>query len=263
MENMIDVGRNATSANSTAIAGLILKAAQRYFHLRGPALQTGVASTPMVRMGIGAPLSGEQLDDEVDRAIAKANGAGLMVHAEKGGKAGGYQFSAAEAVFLRKLLAAPPALQARQLLKYATAVGISDTASLFANYIAYSSSPMPWVLQAARVDLLGVLDALPPAADSSSFGERHRAPQPNSTRVWSQDVPDRAGYFWSWSGRPGVEASLLVVVWSSETGSYQVAEGQLGAPRPSSCADWGGWWAEAKRPNPWEEIRNAQRATPG
>ncbi|MNJ47512.1 hypothetical protein D3C77_426700 [compost metagenome] len=263
MGNLFDVGRSATSANSTDIAGLILKAAQRYLHLRGPALRAGVANTPMVRLGIGSLLSGERLDTEVDRAMATAHAAGLCVPGGSCEKAGSYQFSAAEAVFLRKLLTAPPALQPRQLLKYATAVGISDTANLFANYIAYSNSPMPWLHQTAIEEQLGLLGVSQRAAVESSLDEGHRSPQKQSNRVWSQSPPERAGYFWNWSGRPGIEVTLLLVVWSSETGCFQVGEGQQGTSRSVSCAEWGGWWAEVDRPNPSEEIDSAQHALPG
>lgn len=154
MGNLLDVGPGATSAGTADIAAVLLKAAQRYFYLRGPALRTGKANAPMVRIGIDALLGGESLDMALDQAMIEAHVTGLSVPSGAIGHVGSHQFSAAEAVFLRKLLTAPQPSQAAQLLKYATAVGVRDTANLFANYIAYMNSPMPWLQQVGTEGLL-------------------------------------------------------------------------------------------------------------
>ncbi|EKT4484146.1 hypothetical protein CMV24_26655 [Pseudomonas plecoglossicida] len=262
MGNLLDVAPGATGAGTADIAALLLKAAQRYFYLRGPALRTGKANTPMVRIGIDALLSGESLDAEVDRAMIETHAAGLSVPPGASGHAGSHQFSAAEAVFLRKLLAAPQPAQAAQLLKYATAVGVRDTANLFANYIAYMNSPMPWLQQAAIEGPLATFGSSPSNRFENAPTERQRATEGSTPRIWSQAVPESAGHFWNWSGKEGIDASLLVVTWSSDLGKFCV-EGAPGTSRPISCEEWGGWWAGLDRPNPAQEIDCLRYAAAG
>lgn len=253
MGNLLDVGPGATGAGTGDIAGALLKAAQRYFYLRGPALRTGKANVPMVRIGIDALLSGESLDAEVDRAMTEAHVAGLCVPPGAGGHTGSYQFSAAEAMFLRKLLAAPQPAQTAQLLKYATAVGVRDTANLFANYIAYMNSPMPWLQRTANQGPLTTLCGSPTPCLENVPDDRQRATEGRTCRAWSQAAPESAGHYWNWSGKEGIEASLLAVTWSSDLGKFCV-DGAPGTSRSISCEAWGGWWALLDRPNPLEEI---------
>ncbi|KXK68085.1 hypothetical protein BC89_27445, partial [Pseudomonas monteilii] len=172
------------------------------------------------------------------------------------------QFSAAEAVFLRKLLAAPQPAQAAQLLKYATAVGVRDTANLFANYIAYMNSPMPWLQQTANEGTLATFSSSPSARLENAPTGSQRATEGSTRRTWSLEAPESAGQFWNWSGKEGIDASLLVVTWSSDLGKFCV-EGAPGTTRPISCEEWGGWWAELDRPNPAEEIGCLRYASAG
>ncbi|MFJ4456173.1 MULTISPECIES: hypothetical protein [Pseudomonas] len=207
----------------------------------------------MVRIGIDKLLSGESLDAEVDRAMIEAHAAGLSVPPGAGGHTGSYQFSAAEAMFLRKLLAAPQPAQAAQLLKYATAVGVRDTANLFANYIAYMNSPMPWLQITVKEGALETFRGSPTQRLIYEPDERQRAIEGRTRRIWSQAAPESAGHYWNWSGKEGIEASLLAVTWSSDIGKFCV-EGAPGLKRSISCEEWGGWWALLDRPNPLEEI---------
>ncbi|AXQ51145.1 hypothetical protein DZC31_31195 (plasmid) [Stenotrophomonas rhizophila] len=253
MGNLLDVGPGATSAGTADIAAVLLKAAQRYFYLRGPALRTGKANAPMVRIGIDALLGGETLDMALDQAMIEAHVTGLSVPSGAIGHVGSHQFSAAEAVFLRKLLTAPQPSQAAQLLKYATAVGVRDTANLFANYIAYMNSPMPWLQQVGTEGLLTPCSGSPTWPVEIVHEDRPQDSEGRARRIWSQVAPESAGRYWNWSGKDGIEASLLAVTWSSDVGKFCV-EGAPGTSRPVSCEEWGGWWAELDRPNPREEI---------
>lgn len=252
MGNFLDVEPAVVGAGTADIAALILKAAQRYFYLRGPALRTGKANTPMVRVGIGALLSGEMLDAAVDQAMLEAHAAGLSVPPGASGHAGSPQFSAAEAEFMRKLLATPPPAQAFQLMKYATAVGVRDTANLFANYIAYMSSPMPWFHQMAIDGADTTEKSSPTAGFENAPGEHQRPAEGKVRRTWSQAAPESAGRYWNWSGKEGVEATLQAVTWNSGMGKWCI-ESAPGS-RSVSCEEWGGWWAALDRPNPLVEI---------
>lgn len=82
MGNLLDVGPGATSAGTADIAAVLLKAAQRYFYLRGPALRTGKANAPMVRIGIDALLGGESLDMALDQAMIEAHVTGSVFRRE-------------------------------------------------------------------------------------------------------------------------------------------------------------------------------------
>lgn len=246
MENVFGLGRDVASP-SQDLGALIIKAAQRYWFLRGPALRTGVANSPMVRLGIGDPLQGAALDLEVDRFMEAWPAAGLCIPAPSELSPESHPLTAAELAFLHTVLASPQARQTQMVLRYAQTAGIADTAHLFSQLVVYTKSLLAWL-------------HLPELAAIPAQDKQRNEPVPTTAttaRAWTQKLPSRSGYFWNWSGKAGIEAQLLLVEWAAEVDSFQVAAGQHGFTRSQSCAEWGGWWAELERPDAQSEIADS------
>ncbi|SDJ09604.1 hypothetical protein [Pseudomonas abietaniphila] len=259
MGNMFDLKLNEADGARPDVGALIFKAAQRYFFLRGAALRTGNANTPMVRVGLGQLLSGTALDEEVDRVMRQWPALGLRIPSDIGAGADSYSFTPSELDFIRSVLAKQPLAQTRALMRYAAAVGPADAASLFANFMGYTNSLLAWLhtpladaSQKAPARISEVVPIISPfkAADSSS----HNADGDGQGRIWSQCPPEQAGYYWNWSGKPGIDTCHLHVIWSADTSCFHVAEGQHGLTHSISCQEWGGWWAAVMRPNAQAEI---------
>lgn len=145
---------DANRISSQADAGsAYIAAALRYFWLREQSLLTGHANVPMVRMGMGDPLDGFDLDLEVDAAMAKWPLSEKLFHIEAPAPAHDFELTSVEAEFLSKVIEASTQEREKILSRYANAAGIKDVVRLFAQMVGCANA----VIENCR---LGAIDLL-------------------------------------------------------------------------------------------------------
>lgn len=130
-----------------------IAAALRYFWLRQQSLRTGHANVPMVRLGMGDPLDGFDLDLEVDEAMGKWPLLANLFHTVAPAPAHDYELSAVEAEFLSKVVEASTQERETLLSRYANSAGVDDVIRLFTQMIGCANA----VIENCR---LGAIDLL-------------------------------------------------------------------------------------------------------
>ncbi len=143
---------SAIYVNSQADLGAAyLLAAKRYFWLRQQALRTGHANMPMVRLGMGDPLDGFDLDLEVDEAMSKWPLP--AIHFQTEAPAHDYELTSTEAEFLSEVVESPTEERETLLSRYANSAGVDDVIRLFSQMIGCANA----VIENCR---LGAIDLL-------------------------------------------------------------------------------------------------------
>ncbi|KAA0946206.1 hypothetical protein FQ186_25990 [Pseudomonas sp. ANT_H14] len=128
-------------------------AALRYFWLRQQSLRTGHANVPMVRLGMGDPLDGFDLDLEVDEAMAKWPLPANHFQTAAPVPAHDYELTSIEAEFLSKVVEASTHERETLLSRYANSAGVDDVIRLFSQMIGCANA----VIENCR---LGAIDLL-------------------------------------------------------------------------------------------------------
>jgi len=135
------------------IAAAYLAAAQRYFWLREQALRTGHANVPMVRLGMGDPLGGFELDFEVDDAMSKRPLPAIPFNYVAPAAALSYELTSVEAEFLLKVVQASTHEREGLLSRYANSAGLDDAIRLLSQVIGCANA----VIENCRVGAVGLL----------------------------------------------------------------------------------------------------------
>lgn len=115
-----------------------LQAALRYQWLRDKALSTGLGNGPMVRMGMGDPVSGPELDAQVDQALLKwpLEGQCLTAHTSLAE----YEISNQDAQVLARLVSSAPPDRVSVLEQFLSRHGTGHLVNLFAGFIECANS---------------------------------------------------------------------------------------------------------------------------
>jgi hypothetical protein len=140
-------------SSQAGIGEVYLAAAQRYFWLRDQALRTGHANVPMVRLGMGDPLGGFELDFEVDDAMSKWPLPAIPFEYVAPAPAQEYELTSVEAEFLLKVAQAPTHERKGLLSRYAHSAGIEDAIRLFSQMIGCANA----VIENCRVGAIDLL----------------------------------------------------------------------------------------------------------
>ncbi|VVP30279.1 hypothetical protein [Pseudomonas fluorescens] len=135
------------------VGAVFLAAAQRYFWLRDQALRTGFANVPMVRLGMGDPLGGYELDAEVDEAMSKCPLPAIPFDYVPPVPALDYELTSVEAEFLLKVVQASTHEREGLLSRYAKSAGIDDAIRLITQVIGCANA----VIENCRVGAVGML----------------------------------------------------------------------------------------------------------
>lgn len=145
---------SAIHVSSQADLGMAyLAAAQRYFWLRDQALRSGRANVPMVRLGMGDPLGGFELDVEVDDAMSKWPLLAIPFDYVPPAAALDYELTSVEATFLLKVVQAPTHEREGLLSRYANSAGLGDAIRLLSQVIGCANA----VIENCRVGAVGLL----------------------------------------------------------------------------------------------------------
>lgn len=145
---------SAIYVSSQADVGAVyLAAARRYFWLRDQALRTGFANVPMVRLGMGDPLGGFELDGEVDDAMSNWPLPAIPFDYVTPAPAHDYELTSVEAGFLLKVVQAPAQEREGLLARYANSAGLNDAIRLFSQVIGCANA----VIENCRVGAIGLL----------------------------------------------------------------------------------------------------------
>lgn len=135
------------------IGEVYLSAARRYFWLRDQAMRTGFANVPMVRMGMGDPLGGFELDGEVDDAMSKWPLPAIPFDYVTPAPALDYELTSVEAEFLLKVVQAPTQEREGLLSRYANSAGLEDAIRLLSQVIGCANA----VIDNCRAGAIGLL----------------------------------------------------------------------------------------------------------
>lgn len=135
------------------LGAAFLAAAQRYFWLRDQALLTGRANVPMVRLGMGDPLGGFELDVEVDDAMSKWPLPAIPFDYVAPAPALDYELTSVEAEFLLKVVQASTHEREGLLSRYAHSAGIEDAIRLLSQMIGCANA----VIENCRVGAIDLL----------------------------------------------------------------------------------------------------------
>lgn len=145
---------DAITISSQADAGsAYVAAALRYFWLRQQSLRTGLANVPMVRLGMGDPLDGFDLDLEVDQAMSKWPLPSNIFETVAPAPALEYELKAVEAEFLLKVVEASTQEREVMLSRYANAAGAEDVIRLLSQLIGCANA----VIENCRVGAIDLL----------------------------------------------------------------------------------------------------------
>lgn len=140
-------------SSQAGIGEVYIAAAQRYFWLRDQALRTGHANVPMVRLGMGDPLGGFELDLEVEAAMSKCPLPVIPFEYVAPAPAQEYELTSVEAEFLLKVAQAPTNEREGVLSRYAHSAGIEDAIRLFSQMIGCANA----VIENCRVGAIDLL----------------------------------------------------------------------------------------------------------